>query len=402
MQTARPRPGAGGSSQSRASATSPRSASRSASRPRTPGHGGSPGPTTLRRRISIGSRPRRCGRLVELRFAGEDALGRPEAPERAGRRGVRVDRPAGDLDGGDAIRPADPVGGLAADERRVLGVGAGVEEDLRPPAAQPAVSVEGAGDMDDGAVAPGREDRFVDRQGELHRPPGPQGEGRGQRLDLGVALAAVAAADVRHDHPDPRERQVEAAGQVVADHERMLARGPDGQPAGAPLGDGGVGLHRVGVREWVAEGRPRGRGWRRRRPPRCRPIAGSRPSRRSDGRADVLLEAPVRSLLGRPLVDDRRTGRQGRGHGRDDGQRLVLDGHERQRLVGRRGIVGHDSDDRLAGVADDAVGDQGMIGQGVAVVEARRRPRSAALTTATTPGRARAAAASIERIRACG
>ena len=53
------------------------------------------------------------GRLVHLRFAGERDLRGAEPAERAGRRGVRVDRRAGDLEGRDTVRPAEPVGGLA-------------------------------------------------------------------------------------------------------------------------------------------------------------------------------------------------------------------------------------------------------------------------------------------------
>jgi hypothetical protein len=85
----------------------------------------------------------------------------------------------------------------------------------------------------------------VHRVEDPHRAPGLAGDGRGQRLQLGVGLAAEAAAEERHDDPHPVERQPEQHGDLLADQERVLAGGPQGQLAALPVRDRGVRLHRV-------------------------------------------------------------------------------------------------------------------------------------------------------------
>jgi len=64
---------------------------------------------------------------------------------------------------------------------------------------------------------------LVDRVEHADRAPGLAGDGRGQRLHLGVGLAAEAAAEERHDHPHRVERQPEQRGDLLPDQERVLA-----------------------------------------------------------------------------------------------------------------------------------------------------------------------------------
>ena len=280
-----PWPALAGASHSSCSATSARSANRSASMPRAPGQGRSPGASTLRRRSSNGSSPRRAGGFVDLRLAGQRHLRSAEAAERAGGRRVRVDDLAGDVEGRDAVRAAEAVGRLAPHERRVLGVGAGVERDRRPAAQDRPVAGEGGAQVDRGGVAARRQDRLLHAQRQPHGPAGPQGKRRRERLDLGVRLAAVAAADVRDDDAHLRERQAEAPGQVVADHVGVLGGGPDRQPTARPRPRRPCTAPWRRRRTWDSGTRPRPRGRPGRRPPRCRPTAGATSSRRWGGRA---------------------------------------------------------------------------------------------------------------------
>src|SRR5207245_118588 len=66
----------------------------------------------------------------------------------------------------------------------------------------------------------------------------------------------------------------------------------------------------------------------------------------------------------RALVEHGRARRQ-RGVERiDDGQLLPLDGDERQRRVREGYRLGHDRDDRLTGMTDDAVGEERLVPAG--------------------------------------
>ncbi len=175
-----------------------RSASRSASIPRTRGHGRSPErqdvPAAKLERIE--TQP--LGRLVHLRFGGEGDLRRPEAAERAGRRGVRVDDVAGHVERRDPVRARRagwrPCGRRAASSPRSHRCPAWIvaRRPRRWPSRSKAVAIRTVG-----RVAARGQDRLLDAQRQPDRSPGPQGEGGRQRLDLRVGLAAVAAADVR-------------------------------------------------------------------------------------------------------------------------------------------------------------------------------------------------------------
>src|SRR5690606_28347205 len=62
------------------------------------------------------------------------------------------------------------------------------------------------------------------------------------RLDRRLAgvLAAIAAAGVGDDYADLAIREAKCIGQLLADSERPLGAGPDGQAVAVPLGDRGA------------------------------------------------------------------------------------------------------------------------------------------------------------------
>ena len=79
------------------------------------------------------------------------------------------------------------------------------------------------------------------------RPGGP-GEGRDLRLEAELALRAEAAAEVRHDDPDPVLGQAERLGDTGPDRERDLRRRPDRDVVALPLGEDRPRLDRDRVR----------------------------------------------------------------------------------------------------------------------------------------------------------
>ena len=157
--------------------------------------------------------------------------------------------------------------------------------------------------------------------------------------------------------------------QVVADHERVLARGPDREPAVPPLRHGVVRLHRVGVRVGVAilafeDQVGAGEGGL--------DVADLLDRGRTDVGVvalDVLVEAAMEALLGLLLVQDRRAWHQRPFNVDHHRERLVVHEDRLGGLTGCQLILGHDADHGLAGVAHDAVGQDGVVRQGVAVIQ---------------------------------
>ena len=181
------------------------------------------------------------------------------------------------------------------------------------------------------AVAPGGDHRLVDAVGDPHRATGLAGQRRGDRLHLGVRLAAETAAEIGHHDPHRGNRKRVEIGELGADQERMLAGRPDGELVVArPLGDGGVRFQRVLVDRGegvlaLDDDIRRGEDLRRRR--RARTRGGSRrcpgsrwisprPWKRPGAQVDDVVQ--MRGI--------RRQGRVDRDHGR---QLFVRDVDER-------------------------------------------------------------------------
>ena len=96
---------------------------------------------------------------------------------------------------------------------------------------------------------------FFAREHHPHRPAGFLRQRHGNRLDLRIDLAAVAAAEIRHDHAHFRDRNFENIGQLRAHDERILRRRPDRDPsAGLDRSDAGVGFEKTMLRRRQREG----------------------------------------------------------------------------------------------------------------------------------------------------
>ncbi len=78
-------------------------------------------------------------------------------------------------------------------------------------------------------MAAGGDHRLIDAVGNAHGTASYTRQGRGDRLHLGIGLAAEAAAEIRDDYLDCPDREGEEVGKLGADEEGMLAGGPDGE-----------------------------------------------------------------------------------------------------------------------------------------------------------------------------
>src|SRR2546430_2426388 len=134
-----------------------------------------------------------------------------------------------------AVRAGGGVAGRGGNPGPVVRVRAGVQPGPALPAEQGPVGRGGGAHPGGHVVPPGGDHRLVHRVEDPHRAAGLAGDGRGQRLHLGVGLAAEAAAEERHDDPDLVDRQPEQHGDLLADQERVLAGGPHGQLAALPV-----------------------------------------------------------------------------------------------------------------------------------------------------------------------
>ena len=284
--------------------------------------------------------PELGGEQIHLPLVAERDLHGTEAAHRTRRRVVRVGDARVDAHVRAAVGALRAGGRVEEDERRQQRIGAAVRDDADILREQPPLGIAR------GAVAELHRVTLLARQQglraaphHLHRAAGTLDDEREERLDRHVLLAAEAAAYVGRDHPhavfgdaqDPREIA------KMLDH---LGRRSDGDDAvGAEPGDPGLRLEIRMVDELCL-------------------VAllddGVRCSQRS---VDVaLLELPARYQVAL-LVNERRAlleRRLGVGH---DRQLLVLDvdqleGGDRSVL----GLGGNDRD-RLAVVADDAVGE---------------------------------------------
>ena len=168
------------------------------------------------------------GQLVDRRLEGEIGLRRAGRAVRVGGRLVGRHLEAADVEAWNAIGPAQEVCGqprVPARRRAVVVVVPGAEGDQRPILSRAQLERE-----------LGRRSRMPDHelvgshQRQSNRPAQSKGEQRQQRLEE-LDLAAEAAADRHRDNAHLVRRQIDKRGHAVADDERSLRGGPDGEPA---------------------------------------------------------------------------------------------------------------------------------------------------------------------------
>ena len=184
--------------------------------------------------------------------------------------------------------------------------------------------------------------RLVDAQREAHRPAGLTAERSDERLDLGVRLAAVAAAHERNDDLHLVQLASEEARNLRLHEEGVLGRRPEADAIRLVAGDTGVGFHRVVVDHRELE--------------RVLEDAVTLTERRID-------VAPLVAVLVTEVgVVDRLPGGVERFvDAGDGGEFLVLDVDEFDGGLGGREVDGGDGGDRLALEADLVDGDDGAV-----------------------------------------
>jgi hypothetical protein len=227
-------------------------------------------------------------------------------------------------------------GGVRRDVGRGPQVGAEVGQDPRAHAQEAPVAVEG--ELHVGLhAAPllGREQVLEAVLGPLHRPAQvDRRDRRDDRLGRRVALRAERAADVGDDDANRLRRAAEDVGELGERAVRVLRRAPHGQDAGL----------------WVVARDCPARLDRDRRDPR-HPVPAP---------DDVLgaREGGVGVAAGVPPADERvpRLARID-----DRLERLVVHLDELREVLGQRAALGDDAGDRLAGVADLALGQDRVL-----------------------------------------
>ena len=145
----------------------------------------------------------------------------------------------------EAVGAGQAVGGALGYAHAVVGVRARVQFDAALARHERPVGAHAGADGRPRRVAAHRLHRLLHRQGEADGACGQAAEGGGERLDLGVRLAAVAAADVGNHHAHLVEALAEDARQLRPHQEGMLRRRPDAEAVGLIVGDDRVRLHRV-------------------------------------------------------------------------------------------------------------------------------------------------------------
>ena len=285
------------------------------------------------------------GHDVHLGLVGPHHLGRAHAAE--GARGDRVG-----IDGigvrpemGDAVGSGRPVAGLLGHPGTRVRVGPAVHVHQAFPRQQAALPIDSGAELDAHGRLAHRAGLLFEGEVQEHGTPCLARQGHGQGFELGVVLVAVGPAHQRHCQPHALLRQAEHLGQLLADDERVLGRGPYGDAVVAPLGQDQLRLHGVvghlGELEGVLED----------------PFRGGEPVLDA-ALAAFVVEAHVgvlpglvvhggiagvfRAVFAHGFVQGRGVGVQGRIQGQERRERLVLHADEPQRLGGRlRGLRGH-------------------------------------------------------------
>ena len=193
-----------------------------------------------------GVQPAAAGDLIDLQFAAPLQMAGSEGTVRTGGRGVGVNAPGVNLDRVPAIRPGSGVGAGGDDARTVVGIGAGIEPGADLAREEPAIARGGGPQPGFHAVATSGDHRLVDAVGDSHRATCLARQRRGDRLHLGVRLAAETAAEIGHYHPDRGDGKSVEIGQLRPNQKWVLARRPDGEIVIArPLGNRRVWFQRI-------------------------------------------------------------------------------------------------------------------------------------------------------------
>ena len=305
------------------------------------------------------------GGHVHVQLTGQGGLGGAEAPVRRRRGGVGVHRHPPHPQVGHPVGTEAAIDALGEHQRAVVGVGAGVEADVDVAGHDPAVGVEAGAHGDERTVGPGGVHGRLDVGGDPDRAASGPRRGRGQRLQLGVGLRAVAAADVGDLDPHRGQRQREHPGQLLAHHQRVLGGGDHMQGAGLPVGQGVVGLHGVAVDDGelgggLDHGGGSGEGGLGVAPQQIVAVGDVV----GGGGRSHAQELPAR--LDIALLVDEHVGGEGAGRVGEGGQVVVVDPHQRGRVGGLMLSLGHHHRHRLAVIADLAFGQDGVIGNYVA------------------------------------
>ena len=195
---------------------------------------------------------------------------------------------------------------------------------------------------------PGRAQHFATRHDHLDRPPGLLRQQQSQRLQINGGLAAEAAADLGRHDLDVAARHLQHGAAQLAHRERPLRAHPHGRLAvGIVLRHGVVRLDVALVNH------------------RCREL----PFQYDFGRGKARCQIAARKLdvvgdVRRPLIvlflargaqvgmQDDGIGLHGFAHVLHEGQRLVFDCDEFERLLRGVGIGGRDRGDRVPVVID--------------------------------------------------
>ncbi len=356
-------------------------------------------------------RCRGAGQLVDRRLDGEDRLAQPVAAERPGRQGVRVDRVALDplvraVVGGQAL-----VAAMVQHAAGMIAVGAGIREHAERDRGEAAVGPRPDLHPHAHRMRVVAEQKFSSRVSS-RTSPADRSVSTARRRDPRSAFPACRRSRRRPGRraPAPVPVEIEQRAERVAGEEgtcveerRVSRPSASSQPKGRGSRDARAA--RAGTRT-----RPRGRGGPAQSPPRhrrCAPCASAarfgwgQERRRSSppalspsrpvGSRSADREPAARGFQRHPRVEQRRTHRVG------DPQRPHAPPSPRPRSrprPPRRAGPGSGSPDRAApcpprrrGGSRDAPSRSGAR-------------RSSWVSTATTPGTARAAARSMCRIRA--
>jgi hypothetical protein len=181
----------------------------------------------------------------------------------------------------------------------------------------------------------------LDRVAELAR--GPRAE---DLLAVDLQLGAEAAADLGGDGPHAVRAQAEQRGDDVAQEVRHLRRAPDGQAAGAVLGEDGARLD-GGARDAVVDD----------------PALDDHVGLGEAGLEVAAAQGPlVRLVRAERLVDDDLV-LEGLLQVHDDRERVVLDEDVLGGVDDGVAVVADDGGDRVAHVVDRALGDRPVLGR---------------------------------------
>jgi hypothetical protein len=259
------------------------------------------------------------------------------------------------------VRSTGPIAAVLDQARADVAIRAGVEVALALAGGDRPVALDSGAHPDPHSVLGDRDELLLAGEVEAHRLAGDERQGGGDRLDLRIALRAVAAAERGNDDPDAGLRQPEDLRELRADDERDLGADPHRHPPVAHVGDAGVGLERDVLHRRAGEDV-------------LEHFVGLREPLVGVALAQPVVVAHVRAALGvddqvgkrlpdprRPLVDERRALGQRVVEAEHRRQLVVLDIDQLDRLPSRVQVDGGDRGHRVADVADLVDGQDRLV-----------------------------------------